>query len=85
LATPLTWRRAALEAGLAEAQSQTARRTLWQLLAELAVLSVATGNHARAQALRAQATDVVQYIAAHTGSEALRESFLAQQQVRALL
>jgi class 3 adenylate cyclase/tetratricopeptide (TPR) repeat protein/ribosomal protein L40E len=67
----------ALTTARIEAEAMVSRRTLWRILAELARLEVQLGNAAKAERLRHQAQEIVQYIADHTGSPERHDSFLA--------
>ena len=67
----------------AEAENANARWSLWRILAALAEIEIARGNPAPAQTLRAQAREIIEYIASHTPSE-FRESFLKLPDVRAV-
>ena len=66
------------------AESTTMRRVLWQVLAALSDLELQRGNASEANALRAQARAVIEYIADHTPAE-YRDSFLNLPSVRAVL
>ncbi len=65
-------------------ESLNARRTLWQIYAALAQIEQQRGDADAARLLRAQAREVVEYIAEHTPAE-LRESFLNLPDVRAIM
>ncbi|MFQ5593143.1 MAG: hypothetical protein ACE5HA_03240 [Anaerolineae bacterium] len=69
----------------AEAEAMGARRMLWQILAALAEIEGQRGRMAEAENLRAQAREVIAFIADHTGTSELRASFLAQPEVHAVL
>jgi hypothetical protein len=77
--------RAALEEARREAESIGSRRSLWSILADLAGLAAERGDEADALALRRQAAEIVDYIAAHAGSAGLAESFLKQPPVQDVL
>jgi tetratricopeptide (TPR) repeat protein len=68
----------------AEAEALDARRILWQILATLSQIEEQRGNQNEAVKLRAQAREIVEYIAAHTPAE-LRASFLSLPKVQALV
>jgi class 3 adenylate cyclase/tetratricopeptide (TPR) repeat protein len=68
-----------------EAEAQGARRILWQTLAALADVTERRGDAGAARALRAEAREVVQVIAAHTPEGEPRSAFLALALVRQLL
>lgn len=74
---------AALNEARREAEDTSARWIGWRILAELAEIEDARGQHEQAQALRAQAREIIEYIAAHTPAE-LRTSFLNLPNVRAV-
>jgi tetratricopeptide (TPR) repeat protein len=76
--------RAALTEAHAEAQAIGVRRKLWQILALLGEIEAASGNQVEAQAARAQAREVIEYIAAHAPTD-LSKSFLNSREVRAVL
>ena len=67
-----------------EAENTHARWILWRILAALAEIENERGNYEQAQALRAQAREVIAYIVEHTPPE-LRESFLNVPDVRAVM
>ncbi len=73
-----------LDQARAQAKAMNARRMLWQILAALSELESQRGNPAEARALRAQARDVLGYLAEHTPHE-YRDSFLNLATVRAVL
>jgi tetratricopeptide (TPR) repeat protein len=75
---------AVLASARAEAEALTARRLLWPILVAQADL-VAAQEPTAARDLRAQAQTIVHYIAEHAPTPALRQSFLARADVRALL
>ncbi len=64
-----------------EAETLGSRRNLWQILLALAET---TDDQAEAAALRAQAGEIVAFIAEHAGSSDLRAAFLDLPQVQAL-
>lgn len=72
--------RATLQAARAEAEALQLRWTLWPVLAALAALAPPD----EAAALLAEARAFIDYIAAHTGADDLRESFLARPDVARL-
>ena len=74
----------ALVTARAEAEALTARRLLWPILAAHARLAAAK-NQAAASDLRAEAQTIVRYIADHAPTPALRHSFLARPDARALM
>jgi tetratricopeptide (TPR) repeat protein len=67
-----------------EAENTNARWIVWRILAELADIESERGQIEQARALRAQAREIIEYIAAHTPPE-LRASFLNVPDVRALM
>jgi ATP/maltotriose-dependent transcriptional regulator MalT len=69
----------------AEAEAMGARRMLWQILAALAEIESRRGHVAEAENLRAQAREVIAFIADHAGTPELRASFLNLPDVRAVL
>jgi hypothetical protein len=73
-----------LEQARAEAESLGAKRLLWPILAALAGMAQQRGE-AQAQGLQRQARENIEYIAAHVPTPALRQSFLAQAAVQAVL
>jgi predicted ATPase/class 3 adenylate cyclase len=66
-------------------EESNSRQILWQILATLAKVEDWRGNLAAAYQLRSQAREIIDYIAANTGSEELRVSFLIKPEVAALL
>jgi tetratricopeptide (TPR) repeat protein len=76
--------RKVLERARDEAGAMSARRMLWPILAALAELGE-PGDGAQAGALRRQARDIVDFMAAHAPSAALRRGFLDRPDVQALL
>jgi tetratricopeptide (TPR) repeat protein len=74
---------AALQTARAEAGSIGSRRLLWPILAALAEIASALGQ-AEAAGLRQQASEIVNYIAAHAPTPALRRSFLGRADVQSL-
>jgi tetratricopeptide (TPR) repeat protein len=76
---------AALAEARAEAEAMGARRMLWQILAALAEIESRRGHVAEAENLRAQAREVIAFIADHAGTPDLRTSFLNLPDVRAVL
>jgi tetratricopeptide (TPR) repeat protein len=75
---------AALQTARAEAEALGSRRLLWPILAALAEIASARGQD-EASSLRRQAREIVDYIAAHAPTPALRQSFLARAEVQSLL
>jgi len=76
---------AVLQNARATAEAMEARRVLLPILAAQAELAEAQGQQAAAGDLRARANAIVGYIADHAPTPALRASFLARSDVRALL
>lgn len=68
-----------------DAESMGARRILWQILAALAEIESRRGHVAEAENLRAQAREVIAFIADHAGTPELCASFLTRPDVRAVL
>ncbi len=66
------------------AESLNARRTLWQIYAALAQIEQQRGDADAARSLRAQAREVIEYIAEHTPPD-VRASFLNLPDVRAIM
>lgn len=66
------------------AEALNMRRVLWQIYAALGELEADGGNQMQARAWRAQALEIVEYIAAHAPSD-LRQSFLDLPDVRSVL
>ncbi|MEZ4769232.1 MAG: adenylate/guanylate cyclase domain-containing protein [Caldilineales bacterium] len=64
---------------------QNARSSLWRICFYLAEMEAERGNLAQAQVVKVQARTVVDYIAANAGRADLRDAFLAQPQVKAIL
>jgi tetratricopeptide (TPR) repeat protein len=60
------------------------RTVLWQILAALAEIEEQQGNKGKAKTYRDEARNIVDYIAAHSGSE-LRSSFLSLPEVKIFL
>ena len=77
--------RSALTEAAAQAQAIGSRRALWEAAAALGQLEQDAGNADAARAARAQARDAIAYIAEHTGSAELRESFLRRSEVQAAM
>ncbi|HET7087628.1 MAG TPA: hypothetical protein VFL17_03160 [Anaerolineae bacterium] len=73
---------AALNEARAEAEAIGSRRTLWRILLAVSEIESRRGRHAEAQSRRRQAREIVEFIADHTGSPELRESFLNLRDVR---
>ena len=69
----------------AVAEDTGERTILWQILATLGDLEGMSGNQAEAERLRREAREIVNYIAENAGSDALRDSFLAQPAVARVL
>ena len=67
------------------AEELGARRSLWEILGELAALADERQDAAAAQGLRRQAAEIVGYIVEHIGAAELRGSFLQRADVRAVL
>jgi hypothetical protein len=57
---------------------------LWQILGAMSRIQAERGNPAEARALRAQAREILEFIADHTPPD-LRASFLNQPDARAVL
>jgi ATP/maltotriose-dependent transcriptional regulator MalT len=74
-----------LQEAYREAEALQARWALWQVLAGQAKIEAERGNIADAESLRAQAGELVTYIADRAGSNQLRASFLARVDVQAVL
>jgi tetratricopeptide (TPR) repeat protein len=74
-----------LSAARAEAEATGTRWSLWPILATLSVIAAERGHADEAAALRQQAAEIVNAIAAHTGSPELRDGFLNKPAVRAVL
>jgi len=55
---------------------------LWRILLAVSEIESRRGRYAEAQSRRQQAREIVEFIAAHTGSPELRESFLNLRDVR---
>jgi hypothetical protein len=75
----------ALAEARAVAEGTGERPLLWRILAALSDLESMRGNRPEADRLRCQAREIVCYIADNAGSQALRESFLAQPAVARIL
>ena len=73
-----------LQTARTEAEALGARRWLWPILAALSKIA-SERNPAQARGLRQQARQMVDYIAAHAPTPALRQSFLARADVQPLL
>lgn len=76
---------ATFEDARVEAEALGSRRLLWQIYAAQAALAEARGDHSAALALREQAAELIDDIAAHTGDPALTASFLSRPDVRAVI
>lgn len=74
-----------LEAALAESRAVNGRWSLWQMLELASMMEAERGYSSAAQQLRAEAAEVIHYIAEHAAGSGLRESFLDLPRVRALL
>jgi len=74
--------RLALEAARTEAKKSGSRRLLWQILALL--VGTKTDNE-KSAAFKSEARENIEYIASHTASEELRDSFLNLNAVREIL
>ena len=77
--------RSALTEAAAQAREIGSRRALWEIAAALGQLEQVAGNADAARAARARARDAIAYIAEHTGSAELRESFLRRSEVQAAI
>lgn len=73
-----------LEGARAESEQVGGRRNLWQILALLGEIEARRGNRAQSAQRKAEAREIIKFIAAHTPEE-YRESFLNMQDVRAVL
>lgn len=73
-----------LKQARAEAEALQVRHILWQILAMQSEIELQGGNTAEAEACRAQAKALVEYIAQHSPAE-LRQSFLNLPRVRAVM
>lgn len=71
--------------GLGHAQQSQTRRVLWQILLAQSRIAAARGEKKRAQELRAQSREVVDFIASHLRDEKVRGSFLSLPDVRAVM
>jgi tetratricopeptide (TPR) repeat protein len=69
----------------AECDAMDSRHPLWPILFDLCRLETQRGNPAQAEALRAEAQSVVEFIAEHIDDPSLRDSFLRTPPVRAVL
>jgi tetratricopeptide (TPR) repeat protein len=76
---------AALGEARAEAESLGSRRMLWQVLATLSTLAERRQQFAEAQQLRAQARELIAYLAGHMPTTELANMFLLRPAVRAIL
>jgi len=61
------------------------RRMLWRILVDLGNIAELSGHIEEAQNARAEAREIIAYIADHCGSDKIRMSFLSQVDVRRLL
>jgi tetratricopeptide (TPR) repeat protein len=68
----------------ARSAATNSRRMLWQILGAMSRIQAERGNPAEARALRAQAREILEFIADHTPPD-LRASFLNQPDARAVL
>lgn len=75
----------AFSEGSQVAEEQHSRFGWWRCLAALAEVSSKRGGEAEAQAYREQARGVIEFIAEHAGSEALRKSFLSLPKVQGVM
>lgn len=71
--------------GLTDLKGVPDRRILWQILALLSRIEAEMGNRTRAEELARRALSLVRYIAARTGADDLRRSFLRKAEIRPLL
>lgn len=69
----------------AEAQALDSRRVLWPILSTLAEIEHQRGHFAKAEALRTQARETVEYISHNIGMPEFRASFLNLPKVKAAL
>ena len=67
------------------AEETGSMRSLWQALGALCEVEAGLGNHAEAERSRERALEVVRFIAERTGSDELRDSFLALPNVRSIV
>ena len=67
-----------------EAETVGVRRVLWEILADWSELEIEAGNVDQAQAFRAQARDLIDFISAHTPDD-LRQAFLILPKVKSIL
>ncbi len=74
-----------LEAARREAEVLASRRMLWQILVELATIEARRGDNRAALTLRRQAAPIIEYIAQHSGSADLSQSFFSRPDVRDVL
>ncbi len=74
-----------LNAARAEAESLGSRWMLWQILAALSAVEENRGRHAEVQAVRAQARELIAYIAGHMPTRDMRDAFLHRPTVRAIM
>lgn len=65
-----------------EAKRQVSRRSIWQILCELARLDSGRGDQVKAEMWRREAREVIGFIAEHINDSELRASFLNLPQVR---
>jgi hypothetical protein len=72
----------ALEEAYTEAKRVGSRRHLWQILA---LLAETENDKDKAAAFKSEARENIDFIASHTSSEELRDSFLKSNAVRAIL
>ncbi len=69
---------------LAEAEDTGSRRCLWQVCGALGDLEDRRGDLDAGKEMRRRGRETADYIAAHTGDEALSSAFMAQPEVRTL-
>ncbi len=72
-------------AARSEAETVNARRVLWPILCMLSELEAQQGYASMAGFLQQQAREIINYIADHTGSPELRDSFLDLPQVQLVI
>ncbi len=75
----------ALREAVELAREQGAYPVLWQAASRLAELEAGRGNSDEAQALRQQAREAIDFMAAHAGRTGLKSSFLAIPQVQSII
>lgn len=74
--------RAHLEAAVTEGRAIVGRRSLWKALLGLSELEARSGHPEKAEELRIESAEQVEFIADHIEAEELRRSFLSLSQVR---